>query len=253
MTNGTGNQLEQLTNFIDPQKGPQDSVSVNEETPKEILKEIAKDRNLSEGQIRNIIDEYTNLINNLRGGTGDIKTIINNILRQLGCSEITDEDIRGIGRGLDFPKIASALKQLSRILSDKCRNRESNKRRFGQIKFLFDTCYNEVKAERLKKALEKLESRLGSDLFKKFLVLFAAVLARSAKDYDYFLRSEWFLLLVRAAAGAIDDRGKFIPVCSTKGDVAIIIVYIIVEGKVFSGSITKDDVKNIVSQLAKLT
>ena len=137
----------------------------------------------------NIIDEYTNLVISLKEGTGDIRTAINNILRQLGCSEIT-EDIKGIVEGgSDFPSIVSALKQLAMMLSDKCTNRES-KRRFDQIKFLFDTCYNRTKAERLKKALDELENRLGSDLFKKFLVLLAAVLARSAKDFNYFLRAE---------------------------------------------------------------
>ena len=57
--------------------------------------------------------------------------------------------------------------------------------------------------------------------------------------------------MVRAAADAIDDEDKFIPVCPTKGDVVIIIIYAMFK-KADAAIPTSDAVAMILTRLSNL-
>lgn len=133
---------------------------------------------------------------------------------------------------------------------------------------LVDTCYDNTKAERLKNALESIRSKIGNndELFKKFLLLLAAVYAQSITNANDYWKYEWFISLIRAAARGSSNT-SYLPLCPSKGDIAAIFYYYLCFRKSLEEgsdensdssildeliSISVSDVKDLVTKITRL-
>ena len=140
------------------------------------------------------------------------------------------------------------MKTLKSIASKKINNKSIGSLNGGVI---FDTCYDENKAEKLVKALDALKSKFEGADFKKLLVLLIASYAMASKDpRNFFYDSEWFYLLVRAAAKKFAGDDVYISVCPSLGDaIALYYYYVINFENADPVDIGKNDVIKIVSTL----
>ena len=198
--------------------------------------------NIDNNKLNNILEKYGEIINeirnkirenrqevDIRNKIEEIVSVLENIFNiQSQCNVDFRGSIRISDCSDDFGKVVGTLKGIPRsVRIDNRGDCSKVSNAFKNLTFLFDTCYNCEKAKRLGKALKAIRGALGNDddKFKHFLNLLGYVLARSVNKYDFFLKQEWFLLLVRSVADVTKDRGKFIPVCPTKGDVAALYVY----------------------------
>ena len=194
--------------------------------------------------------------------------VTTNILRNsvCGCSNASlsapSEDpashveVKDDTEGTTFARVLVRLKDIGQRVRSQLKDRSvscSNKRLCESILFLFDTCYGDVRAVQLSRALRELEERLGADL-PKFLVLLAAVYTKMIREPEYVLRAEWFPMLARAAAGAVGfgSRDSYLPVCPGKGDVAAILYYLYLKAGDTRVGVSADDVEKIVAKLANL-
>ena len=161
--------------------------------------------------------------------------------------------------GGNFPQLLQSLK--SKV------NEYKNKLKRDCMP-LVDTCYDNTKAERLKNALESIKNKIGNndELFKKFLLLLAAVYAQSITNANDYWKYEWFISLARAAARG-DSNTSYLPLCPSKGDIAALFYYYLCFRKSLeegsdeesnssilneSISINVSNVKDIVTKIARL-
>ncbi len=162
-------------------------------------------------------------------------------------------------RGKDIRVIAKELKDRAGEL----RKRRDTCNDCKKLFFVFDTCYDESKAERLDKAFEELRRRLGEEEdecgngFIKLLALLAAVYTEMIKDAKYVSKAEWFVSLLRAAAST-SSSNVYLPLCPSRGDVAILLYYLakcqIEKGSDILGgvSVKPGHVRDIVLKIAQL-
>ena len=160
-------------------------------------------------------------------------------------------------RSKDIRVIAKELKDRAGEL----RKRRDTCNDCKKLFFVFDTCYDESKAERLDKAFEELRRRLGEEEcgngFTKLLALLAAVYTKMIKDTKYVSKAEWFVSLLRAAAST-SSSNVYLPLCPSRGDVVILLYYLakcqIKKGSdILKGvSVEPGHVRDIVLKIAQL-
>ena len=264
-------RLKNIASLVKPGNPSEDpSITINELGDALLCLALDKDKD-----DKNKIKRCNNksCLYNLIKGDGDICKRVENMIKTLTNVSVPIQKCNSIDSS-DFSKLLAGLKSIANKIDNK--NKNVNKLRST----ILDTCYDENKAKKLEKALNKLRKKLkdesskgageaGSgepedkdDDFKKLLVLLTASYAMASKDpQGFFYDSEWFYLFVRAAASKKEDKKDkeegdkkktyvYIPVCPSLGDaVALYYYYVINFGDAGPDKISKEDVAKIVTKL----
>ncbi|ABU82416.1 hypothetical protein [Ignicoccus hospitalis] len=218
----SANELTKLDNLLKvlprPKegKGKCEEKGVNEVSPSELLKDLAKglSNNLFEGEDVCKDDPKRFLEKFLR-------EVLNKTVHEAGIDpndleKSLHKELRDSGKGQDDCTVI--LKDLLEKLKENWDTIDREKKsKLNKILHLFNTCYDDGKAQGLSQALSDVKECIDNqELFCKFLLLAAAVTyLKSEEKLDS--RSEWFYEVVRAAL----TRDKFrFPYCPWKGDAA---------------------------------